>query len=149
MFESKETEEATTVSTDAPPSYDELLEQVRSLEGKSAYLQLRFDASVNRNAAFTAKISNVEAWIDENYDSIDQSGQETADAIAELLEIEMEITKTFTVNTSISVEVKAPRGFDFDSLDHHSFDVDITASGWGNDWSIETTDIDIDSIEEA
>jgi hypothetical protein len=77
------------------------------------------------------KRSKLEDYLDENWDSIDE---EVRDELCEIFGIEQEVTKTVNITITGSLEVTAPRGYDWDSIEN---DLEI-------DGSVRITNSDLD-----
>ena len=92
------------------------------------------------------KISLLEDYLDENWGTIHEG---TRDELCELFDIEQEVTKTITIKVSGTVEVTAPRGYDWDNLDDTlNVDVSVTGSRWHSEVSVSDFDQDELDIEE-
>jgi hypothetical protein len=60
-----------------------------------------------------SKVSELEEYLDENWDSIDE---EVRDKLCDIFGIEGEVTKTIKITVSGTVEITAPRGYDWDNI---------------------------------
>ena len=60
-----------------------------------------------------SKVSELEEYLDENWEDIDE---EVRDKLCEIFGIEAEVTKTIKITVSGTVEITAPRGYDWDSI---------------------------------
>ena len=70
-------------------------------------------------ATLTRKISKLETYLDDNWDDIDE---EVRDELCEIFEIEGEVTKTIKITVTGTVEITAPRGYDWDNIEN---DIDL------------------------
>jgi hypothetical protein len=92
------------------------------------------------------KVSRLEEYLDENWDTMHEG---TREELCEMFDIEQEVTKTITITVSGTVEVTAPRGFDWDNLDDTlNVDVSVTGSTWHSEVSVSDFDQDDLTIEE-
>jgi chromosome segregation ATPase len=66
-----------------------------------------------------SKVSELEEYLDENWDDIDE---EVRDKLCEIFGIEAEVTKTIKISVSGTVEITAPRGYDWDNIEN---DIDL------------------------
>ena len=66
-----------------------------------------------------AKVSKLEDYLDENWADIDE---EVRDELCEIFDIEAETTKTIKITVTGTVEITAPRGYDWDNIDS---DIDL------------------------
>ena len=98
----------------------------------------------NRTAAILSeletKVEQLTEYLDEDWDNIE------AEKVAEIMGIESEVEKEVQVEISGTMTIKAPRGFDFDDLNHISFDVSIDTT-WSSDFTIESYDLDVNSTD--
>ena len=79
------------------------------------------------------KASDVEEYLDENWDSIDE---EVREKLCDIFGIEDTVTKTVTINISGTVDITAPRGYDWDNIaEDINYDLDI---------KLENSDLDTD-----
>lgn len=69
-----------------------------------------------------AKVSELEDYLDENWNDIDE---EVRDKLCEIFDIEGELTKTIKITVSGTVEITAPRGYDWDNIGN---DIDLDCS---------------------
>jgi hypothetical protein len=77
------------------------------------------------------KRGELEDYLDENWDSIDE---EVRDKLCEIFDIDQEVTKTVNITITGSLEVTAPRGYDWDNIEN---DLEI-------DGSVRITNSDLD-----
>jgi hypothetical protein len=93
------------------------------------------------------KVSSLEDYLDENWDDIDG---EIREKLCEIFDIEDTVTKTVSITITGTLEVTAPRGYDWDNIDD---DLEITAdarvtnseldeAGYG--FSHDDTDVEVD-----
>jgi hypothetical protein len=66
-----------------------------------------------------AKVSKLEDYLDENWSDIDE---EVRDELCEIFDIEAELTKTIKITVTGTVEITAPRGYDWDEIEN---DIDL------------------------
>jgi hypothetical protein len=66
-----------------------------------------------------AKVSKLEDYLDENWSDIDE---EVRDELCEIFDIEGEVTKTIKISVTGTVEITAPRGYDWDNIEN---DIDL------------------------
>ena len=67
----------------------------------------------DEKVALQNKIDRLETYLDENWDDIDE---EVRDEICDIFGFEQEVTKYVTIKVEGTVEVKAPRGYDWDNI---------------------------------
>lgn len=93
------------------------------------------------------KVSQLEEYLDENWDDIDE---EIREKLCEIFDIEQEVTKTVTITVTGTVEITAPRGYDWSAIDN-DIDLncetiinnsDLTESGYG--FSHDNTEVEVD-----
>ena len=92
-----------------------------------------------------AKVSKLEDYLDENWADIDD---EVRDELCEIFDIEGEVTKTIKITVSGTVEITAPRGYDWgnigDDIDLNCETIinnsELTESGYG--FSHDDTDVE-------
>jgi len=93
------------------------------------------------------KVTKLETFLDDNWNDIDE---EVRDELCEIFDIEAEVTKTVNITITGSLEVTAPRGYDWDDIES---DLNITAeatvtnsdldeAGYGFD--ISDTEVEVD-----
>jgi hypothetical protein len=93
------------------------------------------------------KRDKVEEYLDDNWDSIDE---EVRDELCEIFGIEDTVTKTVNIMVKGTIDITAPRGYDWDNIEsdiNPSVDVsidnsDLDESGYG--WSHDETEIEVD-----
>ena len=77
--------------------------------------------------ALQNKIDRLETYLDENWDDIDE---EVRDEICDIFGFEQEVTKYVSIEIKGSVEVKAPRGYDWDNVyDDINYDLSLSYTG--------------------
>ena len=93
------------------------------------------------------RVSELEEYLDENWDSIDE---EVRDQLCEIFKIEQEVTKTVNITITGSLDITAPRGYDWDDIEN-DLDIDGTVrisnsdldtSGYG--FSIDDTEVEVE-----
>ena len=125
------------------PTYEELEKQLKDALAMSDFQKsMRENANI-RNREYERKIEAAEEWIDGEGDNLTERQVEE---LCEALGIENEITKTVRVDVQFTLEITAPRTFDWDNLDDSSFSVSIERAGYGDEWSIDSTDEDITDV---
>ena len=146
MWENQSPEPAPEQET--KPTYEELetlyAKAVLDLEGAVRNEQYYSTALSNLRAS----VREVETYLDENWDEDTSSCcAEHLEAIAEALNIALEVTKTVTLVIEATVEVTAKRGFDFDSISEYDFDITVESSS--SEFDIQDTDYstDLRSVE--
>ncbi len=146
MWENQSPEPAPEQET--KPTYEELetlyAKAVLDLEGAVRNEQYYSTALSNLRAS----VREVETYLDENWDEDTSSCcVEHLEAIAEALNIDLEVTKTVTLVIEATVEVTAKRGFDFDSISEYDFDITVESSS--SEFDIQDTDYstDLRSVE--
>ena len=96
----------------------------------------------NRNATalseLESKVEQLEEYLDENWDSLDDHAEE----IAKIFGIDTEVEKEVSVSISGTMTVKAPRSYDWDDLSYSSFEVSIETN-WSETFSIESYDLEV------
>ena len=93
------------------------------------------------------KVSELEDYLDENWDNIDE---EVRDQLCELFGIDQEVTKTVNVTITGSLEITAPRGYDWDNIENdieidgsvRITNSDLDESGYG--FSVDDTEVEVD-----
>jgi len=93
-----------------------------------------------------AKKSEVEEYLDENWDNIDE---EVREKLCEIFEIEQTVEKEVTISMTGTITVTAPRGYDWSNIDSDiDFDVDVSVSGdletYGYGFSVDSSDIEVE-----
>ena len=77
------------------------------------------------------KASDVEEYLDENWDDIDE---EVREKLCDIFGIEDRVTKTVTITITGTIDISAPRGYDWDNIGEDlNYDLDI---------SVENSDLD-------
>jgi len=100
----------------------------------------------NHIQSANAKKDEVEEYLDENWDDIDE---EVRDKLCEIFEIEQTVEKEVTISMTGTITVTAPRGYDWDNLDNDiDFEVDVSVSGdletYGYGFSVDSSDIEVE-----
>lgn len=93
------------------------------------------------------KRDKVEEFLDENWSDLDE---EVRDELCEIFGIEAEVTKTVNIMVKGTIDITAPRGYDWDNIEDDlnpcvevSIDnSDLEESGYG--WSHDETEIEVD-----
>jgi len=67
------------------------------------------------------KVSKLETYLDDNWDDIDE---EIREKLCEIFDIEDTVTRTVNITITGTLEVTAPRGYDWDNIEN---DLEITA----------------------
>jgi len=94
------------------------------------------DQRWNELSEFRNKVTKLETYLDDNWDSIDE---EVRDELCEIFDIEQEVTKTISIMVKGTIEITAPRGYDWDNIENDlnpSVEVsidnsDLSESGYG------------------
>jgi hypothetical protein len=93
------------------------------------------------------RVSDLEEYLDENWSDIDE---EVRDKLCEIFKIDDTVTKTVNITITGSLEIEAPRGYDWDDIEN-DLDIDGTVrisnsdldtSGYG--FSIDDVEIEVD-----
>jgi hypothetical protein len=93
------------------------------------------------------KVSELEDYLDENWDDIDEDLREK---LCEIFRIDQEVTKTVNITITGSLEITAPRGYDWDNIEN-DLDIDgsvsitnsdLDESGYG--FSVDDTEVEVD-----
>ena len=101
----------------------------------------------NDLVALRRKVSELEDYLDENWDSIDE---EVREKLCEIFGIDQEVTKTVNVTITGSIEITAPRGYDWDYIEN---DIEIDGSvritnsdldGSSYGFSVDDTEVEVD-----
>jgi len=101
----------------------------------------------NEVSDFRSKVSELEEYLDENWDNIDE---DLRDKLCEIFNIEQEVTKTVTISITGTIDITAPRGYDWDNIENdidpcvevNITDTDLEQSGYG--FSHDDTTIEVD-----
>jgi hypothetical protein len=101
----------------------------------------------NEVSDFRNKVSKLEDYLDENWDSIDE---EVRDELCDIFGIDQEVTKTVNVTITGSLDITAPRGYDWDNIENDIEidgtvsinNSDLDTSGYG--FSIDDTEVEVD-----
>lgn len=115
---------------------DEILNLSKQLENANFWRT----RTVETLTKLEAKVEQLTEYLDDNWEDIE------AERVAEIMGIESEVEKEVQVEISGTMTIKAPRGFDFDDLNHISFDVSIDTT-WSSDFTIESYDLDVTSTD--
>ena len=83
------------------------------------------------------KVTKLEEYLDENWDDIDE---EVRDELCEIFDISAEITKTVNITITGTVEVTAPRGYDWDDIEN-ALSVDVSVDG-NSDMELDSFSVD-------
>jgi len=95
----------------------------------------------------TSRVSDLEEYLDENWDSIDE---EVRDFLCETFKIDQEVTKTVNITITGSLDITAPRGYDWDNIENdldidgsvRITNTDLDESGYG--FSVDDTEVEVD-----
>jgi hypothetical protein len=92
------------------------------------------------------RVSELEEYLDENWDDIDD---EVREKLCQIFRIEETVEKEVTISMSGSVTVTAPRGYNWDNIDDDiDFDVTVSVSGdletYGYGFSVDESDIEVE-----
>jgi hypothetical protein len=123
-------------------SYEELERRLAIESGALSSAVTNLGIANDRWRALQNKIKSVSDWIDENLDSL---SKDQIEELCDLLDLENSTTKTVTVSVEFSVEVTAPRGFEFDDLSTYDFSATLEQSS-SEDWEIENYETDITDV---
>jgi hypothetical protein len=93
------------------------------------------------------RVSDLEEYLDENWADIDE---EVRDKLCEIFKIDDTVTKTVNITITGSLEIEAPRGYDWDDIENdldidgkvHVTNSDLSESGYG--FSIDDTEVEVD-----
>jgi len=96
---------------------------------------------------FRSRVDKLEEYLDENWDSIDE---EVRDFLCETFKIDQEVTKTVNVTITGSLDITAPRGYDWDNIEEdieidgsvRITNSDLDESGYG--FSVDDTEVEVD-----
>jgi hypothetical protein len=86
--------------------------------------QSRVEFEKSRANTLDSKIRELTDYLDENWDDIDEDVREK---LCDIFDIEQEVTKYVTITITGTVEVKAPRGYDWDNISE-DIDYDLSVS---------------------
>ena len=93
------------------------------------------------------RVSELEEYLDENWDDIDEDLREK---LCEIFKIDQEVTKTVNITITGSLDITAPRGYDWDDIES-DLDIDgsvritnsdLDESGYG--FSVDDTEVEVD-----
>ena len=92
------------------------------------------------------KATKLEDYLDENWESVDE---EVRDELCSIFGIEDTVTKTVNITITGTIDVTAPRGYDWDYVENDlSIDSTVRATGdldeSGYGWSHDDTEIEVD-----
>jgi hypothetical protein len=96
---------------------------------------------------FQNRVGELEEYLDENWDDIDEDLREK---LCEIFRIDQEVTKTVNITITGSLEITAPRGYDWDDIEN-DIDIDgsvsitnsdLDTSGYG--FSVDNTEVEVD-----
>jgi hypothetical protein len=93
------------------------------------------------------RVGELEEYLDENWDNIDEDLREK---LCEIFRIDQEVTKTVNVTITGSLDITAPRGYDWDFIENDieidgSVSItnsDLDTSGYG--FSVDGTEVEVD-----
>jgi len=96
---------------------------------------------------FRSRVDKLEEYLDENWDSIDE---EVRDFLCETFKIDQEVTKTVNITITGSLDITAPRGYDWDNIEEdieidgsvRITNSDLDESGYG--FSVDDTEVEVD-----
>lgn len=81
------------------------------------------ETSKQQVANLASQISSLTDYLDENWDSIDE---EVREKLCDIFGIDERVTKYVTIEIKGTIEISAPRGYDWDSIsDDLNYDIDI------------------------
>lgn len=121
-------------------SVEELTTEITNLTAQLENANFWRGRNADALSNLEAKVERLTEYLDENWDDIE------AEQVADIMGIESEVEKEVQVEISGTMTIKAPRGFDFDDLNHISFDVSIDTT-WSSDFTIESYDLDVNSTD--
>lgn len=93
------------------------------------------------------RVCEVEEYLDENWADIDE---EVRDELCRIFKIDDTVTKTVNITITGSLEIEAPRGYDWDNIENdleidgtvRITDSDLSESGYG--FSIDDIEVEVD-----
>lgn len=93
------------------------------------------------------RVSDLEEYLDENWNDLDE---EVREKLCEIFKIDDTITKTVNITLTGSVEIEAPRGYDWDDIENDLeidgkvsvTNSDLSESGYG--FSVDDTEVEVD-----
>jgi len=132
MSETNETQEVVVKSV------EELTAEVAQLTKELEFAKSENEKVIRWWTDLERKKDRLEEYLDENWDSLDDHAEE----IAKIFDISTEVEKEVEVTISGTMTIKAPRSYDWDDLQHTSFEVSIETH-WSNEFSIESYDLDV------
>jgi len=81
------------------------------------------ETSKQQVANLASQISSLTDYLDENWDSIDE---EVREKLCDIFGIDERVTKYVTIEIKGTIEISAPRGYDWDNIsDDLNYDIDI------------------------
>ena len=139
MWENQNPENQTPAEPEViKPTYEQLEKAVATLTD----VLRESSEKTKRLIALQDKIDSVGEWIDEELGNLTPRQVEE---LCDLLGLDSTITKTVKVEVSFSVEITAPRGFDFDDISTYDLSPSIEATS-SNEWEIEDYEADINDL---
>lgn len=142
MWENQNPETPAESEVAPKPTYEEL----EALYATAVLDKEQHDRTMSyyrtRMVDFEYKIEKADEWITEEADSLTERQVEE---LCEILGINLEVSKTITLEVSIEVEVSAKRGYDFDNVSEYDFDIEVTSSS--SDFDVESVSTDINSVD--
>ncbi len=89
--------------------------------------QRDLDLYLEEKRKLANQISDLETYLDDNWEDIDE---DLRDRLCEIFGLDQEVTKYVTIKIEGTVEVKAPRGYDWDSVDDDiNYDISLSYTG--------------------
>jgi predicted nuclease with TOPRIM domain len=135
MSEINETPEPTEPQ---PKSVEELTAEIATLTKELETANFWRNRTSTSLTELESKVEQLEEYLDENWDSLDDH----AESIAEIFGIDTEVEKEVSVSISGTMTIKAPRSYDWDDLSYSSFEVSIETN-WSETFSIESFDLEV------
>lgn len=97
--------------------------------------------------AMDSKRDSLEEYLDENWDDIDE---EVRDKLCSIFGIDETVTKTVNITITGSLDIEAPRGYDWDDIENdieidgsvRITNSDLDESGYG--FSVDDTEVEVD-----
>ena len=124
MYEENQSQETTpVVLEDAPPSYDELLENVKKLTEENRSLELRASFNYNKYCDLLSQKNTLEEYLDANWEDLDSHAEE----IAGIFDIETEKSIDITVRVDYSITVTVPR-HKVEEISEDDFEFDVSST---------------------
>jgi hypothetical protein len=89
------------------------------------------------------RVSSLEDYLDENWSDIDE---EVRDKLCDIFNIEQEVTRSVSITITGSLDITAPRGYDWDDIENE-LDIDGTVRITNSDLSESGYGFSVDDVE--